>query len=97
MDFTFVLWMKTFEPLELKESYIPHLKLLLCGVNTPSYQWFGCIFILCYYYLNLALLLHKTVLVTFPIGTSVLSGYNQCAQSLANRRKGLTVGCRVLL
>ena len=58
----------------LKQSYIPHLKVLMCGINTSSYQWFVCIFILCYNHLNLALLLHKTVPVNFPIGTTVPIG-----------------------
>ena len=31
-----------------------------------SSQWCGCIFILCYTHLKLALLLHKTVLMNFP-------------------------------
>ena len=73
LDFTFLLWLITFELLELKQSYIPHLKVLMCGINGFSYQWFGCIYILCYNHLNLALLLRKTVLVNFPIGTSSLS------------------------
>ena len=72
-DFTFLLWLITFEPLELKQSYIPHLKVLMCGNNASSYQWCGFIFILYYYHLKLALLLHKTALVNFPIGTTVCS------------------------
>ena len=44
----------------------------MCGINASSYQWFGCIFILCYNHLNLALLLHKTVLVTFLLTSTVL-------------------------
>ena len=41
------------------------------GINAFSYHWSGCIFIMCYTHLKLALLLHKTVLVNFPIGTTV--------------------------
>ena len=33
-DFTFLLWHINFEPLELKQSYIPHLKVLMCGINS---------------------------------------------------------------
>ena len=33
IDFTFILWLITFEPLELKQSYIPHLKVLMCGID----------------------------------------------------------------
>ena len=61
----------TFEPLKINQSYIPHLKELVCGINTFSSQWCGWIFIVCYTHLKLALLLHKTVLVNFPIATTV--------------------------
>ena len=30
---TFLLWLITFEPLEQKQSYIPLLKVLMCGMN----------------------------------------------------------------
>ena len=60
-----------FEPLELKQSYTPHLKVLVGGINASSSQWCGSIFIMCYTHLKLALLLHKTVLVNSPIGTTV--------------------------
>ena len=33
IDFTFLLWLITFELLELKQSYIPHLKVLMCGID----------------------------------------------------------------
>ena len=69
--FTFLLLLITFEPLELKQSYIPHLKVLMCGINALGVQWCGCIFMLCYANLNLALLLHKTVLVTFLLARCV--------------------------
>ena len=61
-DFTFLLWLITFEPLELKQSYIPHLKVLMCGINASEVQWCGCIFILHYTHQKLTLLLHKTAL-----------------------------------
>ena len=51
--------MMTSEPLELNQSYVPHLKVLVCAINTSSCQQCGCIFILSYTHLNLALLLHK--------------------------------------
>ena len=63
--------MITSEPLELRQRYEPHLKALLCGINASSFQWSGCIFISCYTHLNLALLLHKTVFVTFLLGSTV--------------------------
>ena len=59
------LWLITFESLEMKQSYIPYLKVLLCGIIAFSCQWRGCIFTLCYIHLNFALLLHKIVLVMF--------------------------------
>ena len=61
----------TFESFELKQRYIPHLKVLVCGINAFSSKWHGFIFILCYTHLNLALLLHKTVLVTFLLASTV--------------------------
>ena len=61
-DFTFLLWLITFEPLDLKQSYIPHLKVLMCGINASGVQWCGCIFILHYTHQKLTLLLHKKAL-----------------------------------
>ena len=69
--FTFLLWLITFEPLELKQSYIPHLKVLMCRINALDVQRCGYIFILCYTHLKLALLLHKTELVTFLLASTV--------------------------
>ena len=50
-----------------------HLKVLVCGINAYSFQLHGCIFMLCYTHLNLAFLLHKTVIVTFLLGSTVFS------------------------
>ena len=47
----------------------------MCGINGFSPQWCGCIL-----YLKLALLLHKTVLVTFPLASAV-SGINATIDS----------------
>ena len=69
--FTFLLYLITFESIELKQSFIPHLKVLVCGINAFSSQWCGCIFILCYTHLKLALLLHKTAIVNFLMSTTV--------------------------
>ena len=63
--------LKIDEPLDLKQNHKPQLKELVSGINAYSYQWCGCIFMMCYTHLKLALLLHKTVLVNFPIGTTV--------------------------
>ena len=70
-DFTFLLQPITFEPLEINQSYIPHLKVLVCGINASGSQWCGCTFILCYTHLNLALLLYKQGLVATGVGITV--------------------------
>ena len=43
----------------------------VCGIHASSPQWCGCILILWNNHLNLALLLHKTVLVTFHLASTV--------------------------
>ena len=68
---TFLLWLITFEPLEQKQSYIPLLKVLMCGMNARGAQQHAGIFILWYTSLKMALLLHKTALVNFPMATIV--------------------------
>ena len=69
--FTFLLLLITFETLEINQSYIPHLKVLVCGINASSSQQGGCIFILCYTHLKLTLLLHKQGLVATGVATTV--------------------------
>ena len=51
---------------------MPHLKVRVCGIDGSSSQWCGGIFILCYTYLKLALLLHKQGLVATGIATTVV-------------------------
>ena len=63
--------MITFKPLEINQSYIPHLKVLECGINASSSQLCGYIFILSYIHLNLALLLHKQGLIATGVGSTV--------------------------
>ena len=60
--YTFLLWLITFERLELKQNYIPHLKVLKFVIDDSGAQWCGCISIFHYTHLKLALLLHKTAL-----------------------------------
>ena len=60
------------EPLDLKQSYIPQLKVLVCGINEYGFQLRGCIFMLCHTHMNLALVRHKIVLVTFLLGSTVI-------------------------
>ena len=50
--------------LELKQSYISHLKVLVCVINAFSLQLCGCIFMSCYIHVKLAFLVHKKVLVS---------------------------------
>ena len=44
---------------------------MVCGINAFSSQWCGCIFILCYTHLKLALLLHKQGLVATGVATTI--------------------------
>ena len=57
--------------LEINQSYIPHLKVLVFGINASSSQWCGCIFVLSYTHLKLALLLHKQGLVATGVAATV--------------------------
>ena len=59
------------EPLELKQSYIPHLKVLVGGIDAFSPLWSGCIFVLCYTHMKLALLLHKTATAKYILHSTV--------------------------
>ena len=43
---TFLLWLITFEPLEQKQSYVPLLEVLMCGMNIYGAQQHAGIFIL---------------------------------------------------
>ena len=70
-DITFILQLITFEPLELKQSYIPHLKVLMNGINALDAKRCGYIFVQCNTHLNLALSIQKTVFVTFLLASTV--------------------------
>ena len=58
-EFSFALLLVTFEPLDLEQSYIPHLKALMCGINAAEAQRCDCMFTFCYAYPKLGVLLHK--------------------------------------
>ena len=58
-------------PPEQKQSYIPLLKVLVCGINAWGAQWLGGNFTLQYIILKMTILLHKTALVNFPMATTV--------------------------
>ena len=73
-DFSFVLLLVTFEPLEVEQSYIPLLKALMCGINAVGAQGCGCMFTFCHTPLKIAVLLHKMPKVPF---VSVLAVHPQ--------------------
>ena len=58
-DFSFVLLLITFEPLEVEQSCIPLLKALMCGINAVGAQGSSCMFTLCQAPLKMAVLLNK--------------------------------------
>ena len=58
-DFSFALFLVTFEPLEIQQSNIPLLKALKCGNNAVGAQGCKCMSTFCHAPLKIALLLHK--------------------------------------
>ena len=58
IDFRVLLLLITFEPLEPKNSCIALVKELIYGMNANGAKWYGCIFILFFSPLNVAVLLH---------------------------------------
>ena len=58
-DFSFVLLLVTFEPLEVEQSYIPLLKALICGINVVGAQGCSCMSTFCHAPLKIALWLHE--------------------------------------
>ena len=62
-DFSFALFLVTFEPLEIEQSYVPLLKALMCGINAVEAQGCGCMFTFCHAYLKMGVLLHKMAIV----------------------------------
>ena len=55
----------TFESLEVEQSYIPHLKDLMCGINAVGAQGCGCMFTFYHVLLKMGVLLHKMPKVLF--------------------------------
>ena len=55
-DFSFVLLLVTFEPLEVEQSYIPLLKALICGINVVGAQGCSCMSTFCHAPLKIAYL-----------------------------------------
>ena len=61
----------TFECLELEQSYIHHLKALMCGINASRGQGRGCRFTMCHASLKMTLLLHTEGLVKTVLASIV--------------------------
>ena len=72
LDFSFALFLVTFEPLEIQQSNIPLLKALMCGINAVGAQGSGCMFTFCHAPLKIALLLHKMAKVPYSFSETVL-------------------------
>ena len=76
-DITFLLWLITFEPFELKQSYIPHWKVLVCvQCLRTSMVWLH--FMLHYTYQELIFLLHKIALSQQLWSQTVGAASNKC-------------------
>ena len=58
-DFSFALFLVTFEHLEIQQSNIPLLKALKCGINAVEAQGCSCMSTFCHAPLKTVLLLHK--------------------------------------
>ena len=58
-DFSFALFLVTFEPPEIQQSNISLLKALKCGINAVGAQGRGFSSLLCHAHLKMGVLLHK--------------------------------------
>ena len=71
--------------------------MLVCGIIAYSPQAYGYIFIFSYAHLNLALLLHKIVLVTFLLASTVVTDKKQTQCVAVRVSAGLGVSFLFLL
>ena len=62
-DFSFALFLVTFEPLEIQQSNIPLLKALKCGIKAVGAQGCSCMSTFCHAPWKIALLLHKMAII----------------------------------
>ena len=62
-DFSFALFLVTFEPLEIQQSNIPLLKALKCGINAVGAQGCNYMSTFCQNPEKIALLLHKMAML----------------------------------
>ena len=58
-DFSFALFLVTFESLEIQQGNIPLCKALKCGIIAVGVQGRGCSSLLCHAHLKMGVLLHK--------------------------------------
>ena len=86
--------MITYKQIELKTRYILHWKVLVCGINASSLQWCGFIFISYYIHLKLELLLHKTVLVTSLLASTV--PHPRCTHEVGTSQYFSNISCKQL-
>ena len=99
-DFSFALFLVTFEPLEIQQSNIPLLKALKCGINAVGAQGRGFSSLLCHAHLKMGVLLHKEasrrfimILAVCSVGPLELLLWNGHVNSeLAKRLKSSIVG-----
>ena len=71
-EFSFAFLLVTFEPFDLEQSYIPHLKALMCGINAAEAQRCDCMFTFCYAYPKMGVLLHKMANASHSSSRTVL-------------------------
>ena len=72
-DFSFALFLVTFEPLEIQHSNIPLLKALKCSINAVGAQRCSCLFTFCHTPLKIALLLHKMASGPYSLSETVFA------------------------
>ena len=88
-EFSFALLLVTFEPFDLEQSYIPHLKALMCGINAAEAQRCDCMFTFCYAYPKMGVLLHKMANASHsssgtvtPLVWTQVRFFSQCTKSV---------------
>ena len=72
-DFSFVLLLATFEPLEIEQSYVSLLKALMCVITAVGAQGCSCMSTFCHGPLKTALLLHKMANGPYSLSETVFS------------------------
>ena len=79
-DFSFALFLVTFEHLEIQQSNIPLKKALKCGIIAVGAQGCSCMSTFCHAPRKIALLLHKMAIVC-----------NQTSMAVAFKPKSMTL------